>query len=218
MNKKFVLKSPAPWKVKGEAIFLIFKFKKTWVAESGLLPKHLKGKFKGGLGYVFLGNYTDTPVGKYHELLFVPGKFRKTKRQAITKNFVDSEASTQNGRENWGFPRETLPMKWLTNKNFDSLCVEKNGAPIFSAEFESKGFSFPISTSFFSIRLCQTWNKFKYYTRPAGSGWGKFLNIKRLDVNPDFFPDIRHIKPILAIKVSRFQMRYPEAKYHDDFI
>ena len=217
LDKKFVLKSPPPWKLEGEGILLIFKFKKDWVENHANLPKHLKGKFKGGLGFVMLVNYESTPVGPYHELLFIPGKFRKTKKQAITKIYVDSEVSTQNGRENWGIPKETLPIYWGKDKNLDKVQVIKDGIPIFSGEFESRGISFPVSTAFLPIRLCQTWNKLKYFTRPTGTGWGKFVNIKSLDLNPEFFPDIRGISPLLAIKVNPFLMRFPKPTYQNEF-
>ncbi len=83
---KLVLKSPPPWKLNGEAIILIFKFKKDWIEKFGLLPKHLKGRFKGGLGYVMLIKYEKSPVGPYHELLFLPGKFRKSKKTGYNKD------------------------------------------------------------------------------------------------------------------------------------
>lgn len=218
LDKKFVLKSPAPWRLKGEGILLIFKFKQDWVEHKGNLPKHLRGKFKGGLGLILLVNYKETPVGPFREVLFIPGKFRKTKKQAITRILTDTEASAQNGRANWGIPKETLPIEWETRQNHDTVNVTKDGASIFSAEFESGGISIPFSTAFFPLRLCQTWNKLKYFTRLSGSGWGKLAKVKHLDLNPEYFPDIRGIAPILAMKVSPFLMRFPESTYRDDFI
>ncbi len=217
-DKKFVLKSPAPWRLEGEGILLIFRFKSDWVENKGNLPKHLIGKFRGGLGLVLLANYQDTPVGPFREVLFIPGKFRKTKKQAITTIFTDTEVSTQNGRANWGMPKETLPIEWETTQNRDQVNVVKNGKTVFSAAFESAGISFPFSTALFPLRLCQTWNKLKYFSRLSGSGWGKLAKITQLDLDPDYFPDIRGIAPLLAIKVNPFFMRFPESTYRDDFI
>lgn len=214
----FVLKSPAPWKLKGEGILLIYKFKKEWVENSAQLPKHLKGKFKGGLGYIMLVNYEKSPVGPYHELLFIPGKFRKTKKQAITKIYVDSEASTQNGRNNWGIPKEKLPFSWKKEGNTDFIEIKSGNQVIFSTEISHGGISFPVTTSLLPIDLCQTWNSVKYYTKPSGSGWGKLAKVKKLEVNPDFFPDTSGIKPLLAIKVDPFNIHFPEPTYGDEFI
>lgn len=217
LEKTFVLKSPAPWKLKGEAIILIYKFKKEWIESQGNLPRHLIGKFNGGLGFVMLVNYENSPVGPYHEVLFIPGKFRKTKKLAITKIYTDSEVNTQNGRVNWGIPKETLPIEWEKEKKLDRVKVIKDGVAVFSAEFETGGISFPVSTALLPMRLCQTWNKVKYFTRPTGTGIGKLTKIKNLDLNPEYFPDIRGIKPLFAVKVYPFNMRFPEPTFHNEF-
>lgn len=216
-NLRLVLKAPAPWKLKGEGIILIFKFKKEWVEEYAHLPKHLIGKFRGGLGYVMLVDYHESPVGPYHELLIIPGKFRKTKMQAITKIYVDSEASTINGRKNWGIPKETLPFTWTKEKGKDLISIKQGDKEIFSTEITHGGISFPVSTSLLPIRLCQTLDKVKFYTKPYGSGWGKLAKIKKLDINPDFFPDFGGIKPLMAVKVNPFTIHFPEPTYGDDF-
>ncbi|SEF55550.1 acetoacetate decarboxylase family protein [Algoriphagus boritolerans] len=213
---KLVLKSPPPWKLNGEAIILIFKFKKDWIEKFGLLPKHLKGRFKGGLGYVMLIKYEKSPVGPYHELLFLPGKFRKSKKQAITKIYVDTLASAQNGRTNWGIPKETLPFIWKKEKNRDIIQLKSDNQVIFSTEITHGGISFPVSTSFLPINLCQTWNKVKYNTKPTGFGWGKLAKVQNLDLNPDFFPDIQKIKPLLAIRINPFQINFPEPTFEDE--
>ncbi|RIW18769.1 hypothetical protein D0X99_03550 [Algoriphagus lacus] len=214
----FVLKSPPPWKLSGEGIILVFKFKKDWVENSIHLPNHLKGKFKGGLGYVMLVNYENSPVGPYHELLIIPGKFRKTKKQAITKIYVDSEASQINGRTNWGIPKELLPFSWIKEEGKDLIQIKSGDKTVFSAEITHGGFTFPVTTSVLPISLCQTWNKVKYYTKPSGFGWGKLAKIKNLELNPEFFPDISGIKPLLAVKVNPFKIKFPEPTYGDEFI
>ncbi|MCU0401230.1 MAG: acetoacetate decarboxylase family protein [Algoriphagus sp.] len=213
-----VLKAPAPWKLKGEGIILIFKFNKDWVENHAHLPKHLVGKFRGGLGYVMLVDYHESPVGPYRELLIIPGKFRKTKMQAITKIYVDSEASTLNGRKNWGIPKETLPFTWTKEQGKDIIGIRFGEKEVFSAEITHGGLSFPVSTSLLPIRLCQTLDKVKYYTKPFGSGWGKLAKIKKLDINPDFFPDFSGIKPLMGVKVNPFSIHFPEPTYGDEFI
>lgn len=213
-----VLKAPAPWKLKGEGIILIFKFNKDWVENHAHLPKHLVGKFRGGLGYVMLVDYHESPVGPYRELLIIPGKFRKTKMQAITKIYVDSEASTLNGRKNWGIPKETLPFTWTKEQGKDIIGIKFGEKEVFSAEITHGGLSFPVSTSLLPIRLCQTLDKVKYYTKPFGSGWGKLAKIKKLDINSDFFPDFSGIKPLIAVKVNPFSIHFPEPTYGDEFI
>jgi hypothetical protein len=213
-----VLKSAPPWVLEGEGIILLFHFKKEWVEQSGLLPKHLRDKFKGGLGYVMLVNYETSPVGPYRELLIIPGKFRKTKKQAITKIYVDSEASVLNGRENWGIPKELLPFTWTKEEGKDLIELKSGDRTVFRAEISHGGLSFPVTTSILPIRLCQTWNKVKYYTKPRGFGWGKLAKVEQIDLDPAFFPDIRGIKPLLAVKVNPFKIKFPKPTYGDEFI
>jgi hypothetical protein len=150
--------------------------------------------------------------------LIIPGKFRKSKKQAITKIYVDSEASTQNGRANWGIPKETLQFSWKKEGERDIIELKSGDQTVFSTEISHGGLSFPVTTTVLPISLCQTWNKVKYYTKPHGFGWGKLAKVDKLDLNPEFFPDIRGIKPLLAVKVNPFKIRFPEPTYGDEFI
>lgn len=213
-----ILKSPPPWTLQGEGIILVFHFKKEWVNGKANLPNHLQGKFKGGLGYVMLVNYEKSPVGPYHELLIIPGKFRKTRKQAITKIYVDSKASLGNGRANWGIPKQLLPFTWVKEQGKDLIQLKSGNKIVFSTEISHGGLPFPVTTSLLPISLCQTWNKVKYYTKPNGYGWGKLAKIKTLDLDPEFFPDIRGIKPLLAVKVNPFHIKFPEPTYGDELI
>jgi hypothetical protein len=207
---------PAPWTLKGEGIILIYRFKKSWVEENGHLPEPLKGKFHGGFGYVMLVNYKESPVGPYKELLFIPGKFQKNRLQSITRIYVDSESSTQNGRKNWGIPKETLPFTWESKKGSDLIAIKSGTKEVFSAEISYSGFPFPVSTALLPLRLGQTLDKMNFLTKPSGSGWGKLAKIKKLNLVPEFFPDIRLVKPLLAIKVNPFTIHFPKPTFSDE--
>lgn len=215
---KFYRMAPAPWELQGEGIILVYKFSKQWVENHTQLPNNLKGKFRGGLGYVMLVNYEKSPVGPYHELLIIPGKFRKSRKHAITKIYVDSEASTQNGRANWGIPKQTLPFVWEKNDTEDFVRINDGEKTVFACDVKSWGISFPISTSFLPINLEQTLNKVHYLTRPSGSGIAKFAKIKNLFIDPEYFPDISKLKPLLAVKIKPFRISFPEPTYGDKLL
>ena len=201
---------PAPWTLQGEGIVLLFHFKKDWVAQAGNLPAHLQGKFKGGFGYVMLVNYQESPVGPYKELLFIPGKFGEEKLQSITTIYVDSEASTANGRANWAIPKETAEFHWQKEKGIDQVEVSLNGQQVFRASIRSGGIPFPMSTALLPIRLRQELEGQVLFTQPEGKGWGKLARIQDVEVDPQLFPDIRGIKPLLALKVSPFTLTFPK--------
>ena len=201
---------PAPWTLQGERIGFLFHFKKDWVAQAANLPAYLQGKFKGGFGYVMLVDYQESPVGPYRELLFIPGKFGEEKLQSITTIFVDSEASTANGRANWAIPKQTADFHWQKEKGLDRVEVSLNGKLVFQTSIRSGGMSFPMSTALLPIRLRQELGNQVFFTQPEGKGWGKLARIQELKLDPQFFPDIRGIKPLLALKVSPFTLTFPK--------
>ncbi|KAF8649151.1 hypothetical protein AX16_005949 [Volvariella volvacea WC 439] len=67
------------------------------------------GEFIGGLGMVEVISYSDTPVGQYDELIYMPGRWKYadgTSGYRITRIFVSSKDSTFNGRRNWNIPKQ----------------------------------------------------------------------------------------------------------------
>ena len=210
MSKHIQTPIPAPWTLRGEGIILLFRFKKSWVDQAANLPEYLQQKFRGGFGYVMLVDYQESPVGPYKELLFIPGKFGEEKLQSITTIFVDSEASTLNGRANWAIPKQTADFHWQKEKGLDRVDVTLNGKPVFQASIRSGGISFPMNTGLLPIRLRQELEDQVLFTQPEGKGWGKLAHMQDLEIDPQLFPDIRGIKPILAMKVSPFTLTFPK--------
>jgi hypothetical protein len=198
-----------PWKLKGEGIIMVFRFKKEWVEENGFLNENQKGNFKGGLGFVMLVNYSESPVGPYKELLFIPGKFKSNNLQSITRIFVDSELSTENGRFNWGIPKETVPMIWQKNGHEETIGIGTEDDPVLFCKISSGGIPFPASTKIIPINLYQELEGKGFYTKPNGSGWGKLAKIESLRVDKDHFPDISKVKPLFCFKVNPFTMHFP---------
>lgn len=217
--------APAPWSLRGDGYMIFYKFSREFVEKFGFVPPELTGKFDGYLGSVMLVNYQSSPVGPYRELLFIPGKFKladkngiNNRPQSITKIYVNSEQSTQNGRENWGIPKETVVFRRnLVDKNFisgDTECIElldANGKPFFSITLRAFGLSFPITTAMMPIHLMQNLNEKTYFTTPSGRGKGQLVSIKNIKINSDYFPDLTQAKPLMAIKVSDFTMEFPDA-------
>lgn len=200
---------PGPWKLKGEGFILAYKFKKDWVEQNGFLTDKLKGKFKGGLGYVMLVRYTVSPAGPYNELLFIPGKFSPENKQSITKIYVDSKSSTENGRYKWGIPKETVPIIWQKNGKTETIGIGPENDPVLFCKISSGGIPFPAGTKLLPIRLFQELEGKTFLTDPKGYGWGKFAKIESMKVNPDYFPDISKLKPLLCVKIKPFTMEFP---------
>lgn len=207
--------APAPWDLKGEGVILVYKFSKNWVEQQGQLPDYLKGKFSGGLGYLMLVNYTQSPVGPYRELLFIPGKFKNQGKQSITRIFVDSEQSTLNGRANWGIPKETMDFDWEEERGKIHIQVKSQGETFFSCEINPFGFSFPANTKLLPIDLYQEGEGKKFFTKPSGKGKARLAKVKIRQVNASFFPPIDQKKPLMAVHIRPFQIHFPQAIIHE---
>lgn len=203
---------PAPWKLQGEGFILAFRFKKQWIAQNPLFSEDQRNNFSGGLGYLMLVNYKSSPVGPYHELLLIPGKFKPNSKHTISHIFVDSESSTNNGRYNWGIPKKTVPFLWLKSGNKETVGVGTEDDPIFFAELEIGKMPLPVSTSLLPIRLEQEMDGNTYLTNPRGKGWGRFAKVRKMKINSDLFPDVSAIKPLFCVKVKPFQLEFPKAE------
>ncbi len=213
--------APAPWSLRGDGYLIFYKFSREFAEELGFIPSELTGKFDGFLGNIMLVNYHTSPVGPYRELLFMPGKFSVNgqRRYSITKIYVNSAASTDNGRANWGIPKETVDFRRnLVSKNFlggDTERIEllkPNGEPFFSITLTAGGFKFPVTTSMIPIHLVQYLNQKTYFTSPKGSGKGQLATIKNIEVDPRYFPDVSKATPLTILKVSDFVMEFPESQ------
>jgi len=202
----------APWSLNGEGFILIYKFQKNWVEQHACITSDQQGKFQGGLGYVMLVNYMTSPVGPYKELLMIPGKFYPHRRQSISRIFVDVSASTENGRFNWGIPKETKPFAWQSERNSDTIVVGEDAAPIFRCEIRSGGPTFPVTTRLLPIRLHQELEGATYRTNPSGWGWARFCRIESLKIDAQQFPDISRLRPLACMKVSPFRLHFPKAE------
>lgn len=174
MSGTVLASAPPPWNLKGTGIILIYKFSKDWVEKHGMLPSFLKDNFKGGLGYLMLVNYTESPVGPYKELLLIPGKFAPKNKQSISKIYVSSEASTINGRANWGIPKDTLPFTWDTLGGVEKIQMHSEGRWFLIAKSALAAFHF-LSAPLFYPLICAKSGKIRIFIPSplvrAGENW-----------------------------------------------
>lgn len=84
------------------------------VHPSGLAPVKGAPQWKGGLSYIVIVRYEDSPVGPYDELIAVTDGFanpfeKRATSGRITNIYVDSRKSVWHGRTNWSiFPLACL--------------------------------------------------------------------------------------------------------------
>lgn len=207
------MNTPAPWTLAGRGFILTYHFPAAFIRESGFLQDNWKEFKWSGFGFVMLFDYEVSPVGPYHELIFIPGKtiFGESKLGTISKNYVDSVASMQNGRKNWGIPKELAEFNWTHEDRRQRIQVG-NGISSFEILLEPGSIPFPVNTRFMPIHLIQELDGKKFQVSPSGKGTGHFTLIKDVLVDPQFFPGLQHVEPSVAIYVDPFHLTFPAAR------
>jgi len=205
---------PAPWTLSGKGYILLYKFTKNFVEEKTDLPEFLKGHFIGGFGALMLVDYSTSNAGPYSELLLIPGKFKYEGKKLNTssKIYVSTIASVENGRKNWGIPKELAKFSFQnTDSHTEKVSIFSGENTIAELTLKSGNLPFPVNTKLLPFPLVQYYEEQYYYTTFEGSGTGKFAKLKDVRINPQFFPDISNFKPIIAIKVEPFKITFPVA-------
>ncbi len=214
-----IQKFPSPWSLKGKGYMMLYKFPESFAMKNSFLSNKQKSNFCGGLGSVMLVDYEYSTAGPYRELLYIPGKFnynengKKCKRNAITRIFVSTMESVDNGRENWGIPKELA--EFNINKaadNSEIWSIKVDGKIIFSAKMKSFFLPFPVSTKLMPFPLIQELNDKTYFTDFSGYGIGKFSKISDMKIDKNYFPDIACVKPLTVVRVDNFKITFPVSR------
>lgn len=109
-----------------------------------------------------LVNYQTSNCGPYGELLVIPGKYQygREKKHTISKIYVSSQASVDNGRINWGIPKELAQFSFEPQSDKIEKVTVTSGnkdesSPIFTASFKTGSVPFPVSTRLLPFPLIQ---------------------------------------------------------------
>ncbi|KAJ7126190.1 hypothetical protein C8R44DRAFT_781303 [Mycena epipterygia] len=154
----------APWNLKGRSwVFPVSALPTTSSFPAGWCTAYQAdalssgGEFIGGLGLVQIVSYSESPVGPYDELIYVPGRWRYsngTKAFRITQIYVSTKESTMNGRKNWNIPKQVANFDITTTSDgTTNISVSHPGSstPFFKASVNSipvlSSLSIPSNTS-----------------------------------------------------------------------
>lgn len=169
----------APWKCKGESFWFFgyakgtdypgLSFFNPLEGASTFADESVTGKFKGGLTSILVVRYTESPVGPYDEIIWVPGEFEVPlagkKANRITRIYVSSRESVYNGRKNWNICKTLAHFEFTPNPDasyrdlpYSRIAIappESHDAPFFlvdlvSIPLLSKGV-IPFSSAFLPI-------------------------------------------------------------------
>ncbi|TGK33406.1 acetoacetate decarboxylase [Leptospira gomenensis] len=190
---------PAPWNLYGEGFVFPLWAKKDYNREMGFFSEEDSKQYKGGLGSLMLVNYEKSDVGPYYELLYIPGNFeyKGDSFKRITRIFVSSQTSVEEGIRNWAIPKEKADFIWIKEGNLTKISAFRGGKEFFRVSILTKGFSFPVSTKLLPYTLLQKSPEGYLKTRFIGKGKGRIATIQEIWSDEAVFPD--------AIKGGMFQ-------------
>jgi len=208
--------APPSWTLTGNGIILLYRFPEKFIRKNGFLADYQQDSYKGLVGSVMLVDYHTTPVGPYQEILFIPGLFRLMDQYtfSISKIYVSSHDSVWNGIENWGIPKEHCSFDLQTCDNrTDYFSASLHKKPFFEATIQRGGFSFPLTTTLFPLRITQRLRDDLVLTKPSAKGKAYLGQLKNIRINAELFPDFSDLKPLSVLVVKDFQMVFPTAKF-----
>ncbi|WP_419420178.1 hypothetical protein ACNVED_02465 [Legionella sp. D16C41] len=210
--------APAPWQLRGQGYICLLKASSIHANFKSSIPEELSNcKKSNAYSLMILVDYTESPVGPYYELLFIPGYFDLNGQQylSITRIFVSSMDSVINGQQNWGIPKELAEFEVHYDKlGLDRVIVSKQGKVFADLTFRSWPLPMPFTTSF----VPKTWRTFIQYDkthifnfRPEAYGWVRPARLIKACINPDEFPAVKPEHIIATIKITHFKMTFPKA-------
>ncbi len=216
MTKKY----PAPWNLKGNGYIFLYRFNNR--VDDSSYPDFLKNQKFTGFGTVMAVDYHESNAGPYRELLYIPGMHTfqhsaiKRKTYAIPRIYVSTMESVENGRRNWGIPKERADFDiQKKSSNEETFRVYDKKGDIFKAELKKGWLPFPIHSALFPLPLTQILDGKIYLTKLKASGTGYLAKAESIIVNHNKFPNIDVVKPMLIIKIENFNMQFLKADIFD---
>ena len=207
---------PAPWSLKGESFIQLLLNPVEAVRHllpAAFEPVCVKGKTLGGLMYV---HYTDSPVGPYEELLYLPARVRYRGRTGypITHIWVDSPDSVVSGRENWLIPKRLGRMDFRSEGRVREASIEEEGRTLAVMRFECPRFPPPVPSHsvVFPMPLLQEREGRTVFV-PFG-GWGFTQPVRGAFVVKDqeALPVPAHSRRFPAMRLARFRLTFSVAQ------
>jgi Acetoacetate decarboxylase (ADC) len=207
--------APAPWQLRGEAYVFFTKLPlprgRAELFASGELAE---ARF-GQLGCVMFVDYTESPVGPYRELLFIPGTFRFGKRRlpSITKIYVSSLASVENGRRNWGIPKELAEFEVDDGRDgVKRVSMRVEGRTAVELWFRHSTLALPFTTSLIpaSLRtLGQMLGGQIFEVSPTCHGRVQRGQVVHAWSEPGLFCELAAERVVGTLRLSRGELSFP---------
>lgn len=184
--------APPPWTLQGDATLVLYR--------------------RGILAFI---RYAESNVGPYQELLWL-APFRQSpwgRAHTVPRIFVSSEASAQNGRANWGLPKELAVFRSdCLGASSERVQVSRQGQPIISFVRSCPRWALPFDANRLPARLrrlVQTSAGRCFETVPEGRGRFALTRVSALEVNRELFPHAQNSQWRFGLCLKHFELRFP---------
>lgn len=208
--------APAPWQLKGSAFVLVLKMPDEAVANCPWTPAALRDSRRSRLSFAMLVNYKDSPVGPYHELLFIPGTFafQGGRYPSISRILVSTQASVDNGRRNWGIPKDRCDFRVEAQEQgvVVTELLRDDKTPFARLRLQGWGRTVPVAT-WLPRRLkalAQLWQGRQFVLSPSASGRMRMARVLDWQFDATEFPDLARGRCLMALEIPDFRMTFPE--------
>lgn len=207
----------APWQLRGTGYILLFRFSRPFLREQGFLTAEWAVQAANGFGTVMIVDYQQSDAGPYQELLFVPGRVRWHECQAytISKIYVSTESSVVNGRSNWGIPKELAQFDITESDGLEQIRVRQGNKVFAEFSLQASRPSLPVTTAVIPSTfrtIAQPYQGQTFYTAPSGRGRLQYAKLRHAAIDPAYFPDVTQGRLITAVKITNFNLTFPEAQ------
>ncbi len=206
---------PAPWKLKGRGYIFLYKFPRSFETNPAFKSNITSEPFSG-FGTLMLVDYAESDAGPYRELLFIPGEFTflRKKYYSITKIYVSSMESVENGKKNWGIPKELADFEIIPlGRNKERIIVKKDGIAFFDVTLKKRYIPFKVNTKYISNAIVQKLEDDTIFlTEFNGTGTAKLALLKSIRCDEKYFPKICSVKPLVVTAIDDFKIEFPEAE------
>ena len=210
------MRAPAPWRLTGRGFIAALRLPDTVRRDQGGYPDDFPVA-DGRLSYMMFVDYESSDVGPYRELLFLDGRFRLANGQrcwSIGRIYVSSQDSVDNGRANWGIPKDPADFQVERERQRTRVTVSRDGAPLARLAFTSRGPALPVHTALVPRawrRLAQNRDGRTFLFTPEARGRAGLAGGIALWGDGDRFPALQQGRCLGGLAIQRFRMTFPIA-------
>lgn len=209
---------PAPWSLMGRGVIVVLKGSALANASLGY-PDELMGGFKSAIKVMMWVDYQHAPCGPYQELLLMPGSVIVSDQRlmSISDIWVSSQRSVDDGRANWGIPKqlgdfEVVENAAVTEEGVAFKVSTVEGESLLEMACQPMGPALPMNTGWIPGKfkgMGQLLDGKEFVFSPAGKGKVRAAKVVEITKSGGVFAGLGRKDVICAFVVSGFEMEFP---------